>query len=367
MTVRRRVQRLNLVENDSVGADDEEDLPVVVVMRAGAEPAQVAEVVEAIRGFGFVAHVSEGMERTVVGVVGSAGGRDEVMQALLALEAVERVVPVGVPYKLASRTYHGGRTQVRLGPDCVFGEGFTVVAGPCSVEDEDQIVRTALAVRDAGAKALRGGAFKPRTSPYSFQGLQEAGLRMLGAAREASGLPVVTELLDPRHLEAVEPYADMFQIGARNMHNFELLKEVGRSRKPVLLKRGMSATVEEWLMAAEYILSEGNARVVLCERGIRTFEPGTRFTLDLSAVALAQQLTHLPVIVDPSQAAGRAALVAPLARAACALGADGLIVEVHPDPPHARSDAQQQLRFDQFGELMQDVTRIAAIAQHEPR
>ena len=341
---------------------------MVVVMRTGATPGQVAEVVEAIRGFGFTAHVSEGLERTVVGVVGSASGRDEVMQALLALDAVERVVPVGVGYKLASRVHQASRTRVQIGPQCTFGgDAFTVVAGPCSVENEGQIVRTAVAVREAGASALRGGAFKPRTSPYSFQGLQEEGLRLLAAAREASGLPIVTELLDPRHLELVDQYADMFQIGARNMHNFELLKEVGRSHKPVLLKRGMAATIDEWLMAAEYILSEGNGQVVLCERGIRSFEPGTRFTLDLSAVALAQQLTHLPVIVDPSQAAGRASLVAPLARAACALGADGLIVEVHPDPPHARSDAQQQLRCDQFADMMQDIVRITAITQRQPR
>ena len=341
---------------------------MVVVMKAGATPAQIEGVVEAIREFGFQAHVSEGMERTVVGVVGSAAGRDEVMQALLALDSVERVVPVGAPYKLASRVHQAARTRVQIGPNCVFGgDGFAVIAGPCSVEDEDQIVSTAVAVRDAGASALRGGAFKPRTSPYSFQGLQAEGLRLLAAAREASGLPIVTELLDPRHIELVDAYADMFQIGARNMQNFELLKEVGRSHKPVLLKRGMSATIEEWLMAAEYVLSEGNSQVVLCERGIRTYEPGTRFTLDLSAVALAQQLTHLPVIVDPSQAAGRAALVAPLARASCALGADGLIVEVHPDPPHARSDAQQQLRFDQFADMMQDIAHIAAIAQRQPR
>ncbi len=341
---------------------------MVVVMKAGAGPRQVEEVVGAIRGFGFAAHVSEGLERTVVGVVGQASGRDEVMQALLAFDAVERVVPVGAPYKLASRVHQHNRTRVQIGPQCVFGgDAFAVIAGPCSVEDEDQIVSTAIAVREAGASALRGGAYKPRTSPYSFQGLQEEGLRLLAIAREASGLPIVTELLDPRHLEAVDPYADMFQIGARNMQNFELLKEVGRSHKPVLLKRGMSATIEEWLMAAEYILSEGNAQVVLCERGIRTYEPGTRFTLDLSAVALAQQLTHLPVIVDPSQAAGRVALVPPLARAACALGADGLIVEVHPDPLHARSDAQQQLRFEQFADMMQDVTRIAAISHRMPR
>ena len=340
---------------------------MVVVMKAGATPRQIEGVVAAIREFGFSAHVSEGLERTVIGVVGSASGRDEVMQAMLALDAVDRVVPVGAPYKLASRVHQSARTRVQIGPNCVFGgETFAVIAGPCSVEDEEQIVRTAVAVRDAGATALRGGAYKPRTSPYSFQGLQAEGLRLLAAAREASGLPIVTELLDPRHIEIVDAYADMFQIGARNMQNFELLKEVGRSHKPVLLKRGMSATIDEWLMAAEYVLSEGNAQVVLCERGIRTYEPGTRFTLDLSAVALAQQLTHLPVIVDPSQAAGRANLVAPLARAACALGADGLIVEVHPDPPHARSDAQQQLRFDQFSEMMQDVARIAAIAQRQP-
>ncbi|MDA8344008.1 MAG: 3-deoxy-7-phosphoheptulonate synthase [Thermaerobacter sp.] len=341
---------------------------MVVVLRPGSSPEEVAQVAQTIRELGFSAHVSEGLERTVVGVVGSASGRDEVMQALLALEAVERVVPVGAPYKLASRAHHADRTRVRVSADCVFGgDAFTVIAGPCSVESEEQIVATALAVRASGASALRGGAYKPRTSPYSFQGLQQDGLQYLAAAREASGLAIVTELLDPRHLETVDRYADMFQIGARNMQNFELLKEVGRSRKPVLLKRGMSATIEEWLMAAEYVLSEGNDQVVLCERGIRTFEQATRSTLDLSAVAVAQQLSHLPVIVDPSQAAGRAALVAPLSRAACALGADGLIVEVHPDPPHARSDAQQQLRFDQFAEMMRDVQHIAEMLHRLPR
>ncbi len=341
---------------------------MVVVLKPGSSPEAVALVAEKIRELGFAAHVSEGRERTVVGVVGSASGRDEVMQALLALDAVERVVPVTAPYKLASRAHRTNRSVVRISRDCAFGgDSFTVIAGPCSVESEEQIVSTALAVRAAGATALRGGAYKPRTSPYSFQGLQEDGLRYLAAAREASGLAVVTELLDPRHLDTVDRYADMFQIGARNMQNFELLKEVGRSRKPVLLKRGMSATIEEWLMAAEYVLSEGNDQVVLCERGIRTFEPATRSTLDLSAVAMAQQLSHLPVIVDPSQAAGRAQLVAPLSRAACALGADGLIVEVHPDPPRARSDAQQQLRFDQFADMMRDLEHIAATLHRLPR
>ncbi len=341
---------------------------MVVVLKQGSSPEAVAEVARTIRELGFSAHVSEGLERTVVGVVGSASGRDEVMQALLALEAVERVVPVTSPYKLASRAHRTHGTKVRISADCEFGEGaFHVIAGPCSVESEEQIVQTALAVRAEGASALRGGAYKPRTSPYSFQGLQEEGLRHLAAAREASGLPIVTELLDPRHLDTVDRYADMFQIGARNMQNFELLKEVGRSRKPVLLKRGMSATIEEWLMAAEYVLSEGNDQVVLCERGIRTFEPATRSTLDLSAVAMAKQLSHLPVIADPSQAAGRAALVAPLSRAACAVGAEGLIIEVHPDPPHARSDAAQQLRFDQFADLMRDLQHIAQTLHRMPR
>ncbi len=341
---------------------------MVVVLKPGSSPEEVAQVARTIRELGFSAHVSEGLERTVVGVVGSAASRDEVMQALLALDAVERIVPVSSPYKLASSAHHAARTRVRVSQDCVFGgDAFSVIAGPCSVESEEQIVSTALAVRAAGASALRGGAYKPRTSPYSFQGLQETGLQFLAAAREASGLAVVTELLDPRHLETVDRYADMFQIGARNMQNFELLKEVGRSRKPVLLKRGMSATIEEWLMAAEYVLSEGNDQVVLCERGIRTFEQATRSTLDLSAVVVAQQLSHLPVIVDPSQASGRASLVAPLSRAACALGADGLIVEVHPDPPRARSDAQQQLRFDQFADLMRDVQHIAQTLHRLPR
>lgn len=338
-----------------------------MVLRQDCDAASIQAVVSAIEEFGFAAHVSQGTERTVIGVVGAATGREEIMQALGAMEAVERVVPVGAPYKLASRIHHDGTTQVRVGDGAVFGDGsFTVIAGPCSVESEEQIVATALAVREAGATLLRGGAYKPRTSPYSFQGMQEEGLRLLAVARQVSGLPVVTELLDPRHLPLVAEYADMFQIGARNMQNFELLKEAGRSRKPILLKRGFSSTVEEWLMAAEYVLSEGNSQVVLCERGIRSFEPATRFTLDLSAVSLAQLLSHLPVIVDPSQASGRSALVPPLARAACALGADGLIVEVHPDPVRARSDAQQQLRFSQFAEMMEEVRRISAALHRVP-
>lgn len=338
-----------------------------MVLRPESDDRTIASVVGAIEELGFTAHVSTGTERTVIGVVGAVTGREEIMQALQALDGVERVVPVGVPYKLTSRLHHGGTTTVRVGAGAAFGDGsFAVIAGPCSVESEEQIVATAIAVREAGAVMLRGGAYKPRTSPYSFQGLQEEGLRLLSVARQVSGLPVVTEVLDPRHLEVVDRHADMFQLGARNMQNFELLKEVGRSRKPVLLKRGMSATIEEWLMAAEYVLSEGNAQVVLCERGSRSFEPMTRFTLDLSAVAIARRETHLPVIVDPSQGTGRAALVSPLARAACALGADGLIVEVHPDPVHARSDAQQQLRFPQFAEMMEELQRISAALHRVP-
>ncbi|HEY8450061.1 MAG TPA: 3-deoxy-7-phosphoheptulonate synthase, partial [Bacillota bacterium] len=270
------------------------------------------------------------------------------------------VLPILKPFKLVSREFRNEPTIVEVGGVAFGGEEVPIIAGPCSVESREQILAAAEAVKNAGARLLRGGAFKPRTSPYSFQGLEEEGLKLLAEARERFGLPIVTEVMSPGTVELVARYADMLQIGARNMQNFYLLREVGRSGMPVLLKRGMSATIEEWLMAAEYILSEGNFNVVLCERGLRTFETATRFTLDLNAVPVVKELSHLPVIVDPSHGTGRWSLVTPMARAAIAAGADGLIVEVHPQPEEALSDGSQSLTPERFKVLVDEVTSVAA-------
>jgi 3-deoxy-7-phosphoheptulonate synthase len=297
--------------------------------------------------------------RTVVGVIGDDRTKEQLRTMLEAMDGVERVVQVLQPYKLVSREFQPHTTVVPVGGVRIGGPEVVVIAGPCSVESRDQILQVARAVQAAGAVMLRGGAFKPRTSPYSFQGLEEEGLRLLDEARQATGLPVVTEVLDTRQLETVLRHADMVQIGARNMQNYTLLREVGRARCPVLLKRGPAATLEETLLAAEYILSEGNPHVVLCERGLRSFDNHTRFLLDISAVPVLQRLSHLPVLVDPSQAAGKRQWVPPLARAAVAAGADGLLVEVHPDPERALSDGPQQLRPDQFARLMDELRRVA--------
>jgi 3-deoxy-7-phosphoheptulonate synthase len=278
--------------------------------------------------------------------------------ALVTLGGVESVIPVQKPYKLASRTFSHGGTVIPLGEGSVGNGEFAVIAGPCSVEGREMLLETGRAVKEAGAVALRGGAFKPRTSPYAFRGLGEEALELLAEARERTGLPVVTEVMDTRHVALVGRYADVLQVGARNMQNFSLLSEVGESDKPVLLKRGMSATVEDFLLAAEYVLSCGNKRVILCERGIRTFERATRNTLDIGVIPVLKAETHLPVIVDPSHAAGRRDLVTPLALAAVAVGADGLLVEVHPDPDRARSDGDQSLNPAQFAALMADVTAV---------
>src|SRR5690606_15445805 len=276
-----------------------------------------------------------------------------------AMDGVERCVRIVQPYKLASRQFRPEPTGVEVGGRRIGGSELTVIAGPCAVESEEQIVTAARMVKEAGATMLRGGAFKPRTSPYSFQGLAEEGLRLLAVARAETGLPVVTEVMDTEDVELVAEYADMLQIGARNMQNFPLLKEAGRSGKPVLLKRGLSATIEEWLMAAEYIISAGNPNVVLCERGIRTFETATRNTLDLNAVPVVKELSHLPIIVDPSHGTGKWRYVTPMARAAVAAGADGLMVEVPPDPENAVSDGQQSLKPEKFRELMREVRAAA--------
>lgn len=331
---------------------------MIVVMKPGAGKEQVAHVEARIEELGLKCHVIVGTERTVVAAVGSkrdASARD----ALESMDGVEKVVPILAPFKVASRELQTERTVVRAGSMEIGGNRIGVIAGPCSVETESQILSTARAVREAGACALRGGAFKPRTSPYSFQGLKEDGLRLLALARELTGLAVVTEVMAPHNVELVGRYADVLQIGARNMQNYDLLSEAGKQPKPVLLKRGPSATVDEFLLAAEYILDQGNKQVILCERGIRTFENHTRFTLPLAVVPYLHETTHLPVVVDPSHGTGVASLVGPMAMAAIAAGADGLTIEVHPHPEMAWSDGAQTLTPDAFRKLMHDCERVA--------
>jgi 3-deoxy-7-phosphoheptulonate synthase len=337
---------------------------MMIVMKPEATPDEVRAVVERVESVGARAHVSEGEEVTVIGAVGD---REHVQR--LGLEGhsgVEQVIPILKPYKLASSQFaQGGRTVLDIGGRRVGGEHFAFIAGPCTVETLDQTVTTARAVRDAGASLFRGGAYKPRTSPYSFQGLGQEGLRMLAAAKAESGLPVVTECMDARDLDAVLEVADVLQVGARNMQNYPLLTEIGRSGRPVLLKRGLSSTLEELLMSAEYILKEGNDDVMLCERGIRTFETAYRFTLDLMAIPALKELTHLPVIVDPSHAAGRRDFVEPMSLAAAAAGADGIIVEVHSEPDDAICDGPQQLRAEDFAGFLRRVEQVAEIAGKE--
>jgi len=333
----------------------------LIVMKQGASEAEVAAVVERIEGVGAKAHLSKGEEVTLIGAIG-----DLEHVARLGLEGhagVDQVVPILKPYKLASSQLRGGtRTTLDIGGRKIGGEHFALIAGPCTVESREQLLTSAHAVKDAGAAMLRGGAYKPRTSPYAFQGLGEAGLRLLAEAKEQTGLPIVTELMDVRDLEAVIEVADVIQLGARSMQNYTLLSEVGRSGVPVLIKRGLSSTLEELLMSAEYVLKEGNENVMLCERGIRTFETAYRFTLDLTAVPVLQQLSHLPVVVDPSHAAGRRDLVGPLSLAAAAAGADGIIVECHPDPDAAICDGPQALPTDTFAEYAALVGRAAELA-----
>jgi 3-deoxy-7-phosphoheptulonate synthase len=325
---------------------------MLVVMSVGATEAEVQEVRQHIEADGLTPHESRGAQRAVIGVVGDVGLRKEqVMNHLAVLPGVESVTPISKPFKLTSREFHPEDTVIEVGGTSIGGGSLTVMAGPCSVEGRDQMLRTADAVAEAGATILRGGAFKPRTSPYSFQGLGLDGVRFMTEAREKTGLPIVTEVMEPAQVEPVAEYADIVQIGARNMQNFPLLKAAGGIDNPVMLKRGISATIEEWLMAAEYIVSSGNSNVILCERGIRTFETYTRNTLDLAAVPLLHRLTHLPVIVDPSHATGKRWLVRSMALAGVAAGADGIMVEVHPNPDDALSDGEQSLTFEQFSEM----------------
>jgi len=330
---------------------------MIILMKRNATQEQIDQVTEWITSVGYHPHLSQGVERTLIGAIGDDRGKIQLKSAAF-LPGVEQIVPILKPYKLASREFQETDTIVRVGEVRIGGPEFTVIAGPCSIESEEQMMESGYAAKKAGAKILRGGAFKPRTSPYSFQGMEEEGLKLLRKVGDKTGMPVVTEVMNTMDVDLVEQYSDILQIGARNIQNFALLKAVGHCHKPVLLKRGMMTTIEELLMSAEYILSEGNGQIILCERGIRTFETATRNTLDISAVPVLKELTHLPVIVDPSHAAGHAKYVIPLARAAVAVGAHGIIVEIHPEPEKAFSDGAQSLRPEQFYRLMDEVTLL---------
>jgi 3-deoxy-7-phosphoheptulonate synthase len=332
---------------------------LIVVMKANASEAEVKAVVGMVEGLDYRAHIIRGVERTVVACVGEERGEQHSLEHLEAVAGVDRVMPVLRPYKLASREVRPEGSVIDVGGVKIGAKQIVVMAGPCAVESADQVAAAAAAVKSAGAHLLRGGAYKPRTSPYAFQGMEAEGLALLEAAGAKAGLPIVTEVMDAHDVELVAKRADMIQVGARNAQNFSLLRRVGRARKPCLLKRGMSTRIDEFLMAAEYVLSEGNPNVVLCERGIRTFETATRNTLDLNAVPLLKQLTHLPVIVDPSHGTGMWSLVKPMALAAIAAGADGLLIEVHPDPQRALSDGPQQLRPGKFADLMAALRPVA--------
>lgn len=330
---------------------------MVIIMKAGTPVEQIETVITRVRAEGFSAHPIRGEERTIIGVVGDDRPFDR--RIFEAYECVERTVPVLQPYKLASRDYHPYTTPVALNGHKMGEDEIHIIAGPCSVEDRTQLLEVAHAVKEAGAAGLRGGAFKPRTSPYAFQGLGEQGLRILAEAREQTGLPIVTEVMAPELVPLVAEYADVLQIGARNMQNYDLLKAAGRTNRSVLLKRGLSATINELLMSAEYVLSEGNAQVMLCERGIRTFETATRNTTDINAIPVLKSLTHLPVILDPSHSTGKWQFVTAIARAAVAAGADGLIVEVHSHPEKAVSDGAQSLTPERFAEMVRQVRAVA--------
>lgn len=329
---------------------------MIAVLKRNASQEDKNKVIEIIRGENFEVHPIQGVEKTVVGVLGDPARRSNLKEKLQTLGAVEKVVLISDPYKLTSWNFKQQKTVIDLGDGVkVGGPELTVMAGPCSVENRDQIIETAKIVKAGGAQILRGGAFKPRTSPYSFQGLGEEGLKLMAEAREETGLKIVTELMDVEHIDVVCKYTDIIQIGARNMQNYSLLKEIGKLDKPVMLKRGMAATIKEWLLAAEYVMNNGNHDVILCERGVRTFGEETRNTMDLSSIPLVQQLSHLPVIADPSHGTGRWELVTPVARAAVAVGADGIMVEVHPDPQNALSDGPQSLKPKNFQLMMVNI------------
>ncbi|HRV92956.1 MAG TPA: 3-deoxy-7-phosphoheptulonate synthase [Anaerolineae bacterium] len=331
---------------------------MIIIMKMQATDTETDAVITRVTKEGFKTHVSVGEERTIIGIIGDERLLDR--GAISRMKGVDRVVPVLRPYKLASRDFKPENTVITINGHQVGGDKVIVMAGPCSVESLDQMMETAIAVREAGAHLLRGGAFKPRTSPYSFQGMGEEGLKIMAQVREETGLHIVTEVMAPEQVDLVAKYADVLQIGTRNMQNYALLNAVGKTNKPVLLKRGMMSTIEELLMSAEYIMSNGNHQVMLCERGIRTFEKYTRNTLDINAVPVLKELTHLPVVVDPSHATGRWTLVKATSKAAVAAGADGLIIEVHPNPAEAASDGEQSLKPHRFAELMNEIRPIAA-------
>ena len=336
---------------------------MIIVLKPEATESQIKHIVTKVKSIGLKPMISRGVERTIIGVI----GEEDLLrvQPLEVFPGVEKVMPILAPYKLVSREFKPADTTVEVNGVKIGGKELVIMAGPCAVESFELLFSIAKSVKKSGAAILRGGAYKPRTSPYSFQGLGEEGLKFLAEAKKRTGLPIITELMDLRDLEMVERHADIIQIGARNMQNFDLLKEVGRSKKPVLLKRGMAATVKEWLLSAEYILQNGNFNVILCERGIRTFETDTRFTLDLNAVPLIKNLSHLPVIVDPSHGTGRWGLVGPMAKAAVAAGADGLIIEVHPKPEEALCDGPQAMLPEKFAKLMVELKRVAKAVDRE--
>ncbi|MDE0199800.1 MAG: 3-deoxy-7-phosphoheptulonate synthase [Caldilineaceae bacterium] len=332
---------------------------MIVVMRQGASQDQVEEVVKRVEELGYKVHLSRGEARTIVGIIGAD---DYLIQqdTFEVLEGVEKTVRIMQPYKYASRDFVQSSTTIPVNGTDIGGEKVVVMAGPCSVESREQILETAHAVKEAGGSVLRGGAFKPRSSPYSFQGLGEEGLKYLAEAREQTGLPIITEVMSSEDIELVGDYTDIFQIGARNNQNYPLLKAVGKTTKPVFLKRGISGTIQELLMGAEYILSNGNMQVMVCERGIRTYETATRNTFDINAIPVLKQLTHLPVVADPAHGTGQWEYVAPIAKAAVAAGADALMIEVHPDPSKAWSDGAQSLTFEHFSSLMQELKSVAS-------
>ncbi|MEX2105182.1 MAG: 3-deoxy-7-phosphoheptulonate synthase [Bacilli bacterium] len=332
---------------------------MIIVMSHTTNESALRKVTERLVQAGILAHVSHGENRTIIGVVGDKSKLN--VQAIEAMEEVEKIVHIAAPYKLANRDFHPEPTIIQVGDLMIGGDDLVVMAGPCSVENRENLLEIAHIVKKAGAHILRGGAFKPRTSPYSFQGMGEEGLKILAEAREQTGLKIISEVMDSDNLEMVAEYVDILQLGARNMQNFHLLKEIGKTDKPVLLKRGLSATIEEWLMSAEYIMSQGNHQVILCERGIRTFETYTRNTLDLSAIPIAKYLSHLPVIVDPSHGVGKWRFVSTMAKAGVVAGADGIIIEVHQQPDKAMSDGYQSLNPNNYKALMEELRQLAPI------
>ena len=334
---------------------------MIISMIPHATQEQIDHVCDKIKSFGYSAHPIYGQERVVIGAIGSGKDKDRIIEVMESVPGVESVIPILQPFKLVGKELKKEKTVIKMDGFTIGGDQFVVMAGPCSVEYREQILTTAEKVKKAGAKVLRGGAFKPRTSPYDFQGLEEEGLKLLAEAREITGLKIITEIISPENIELVNEYTDIFQVGARNMQNFALLKRLGKVSKPVMLKRGMMSTLKEFLMSAEYIVSQGNPHVILCERGIRTFETYTRNTLDIAAVPALKQMSHLPVFVDPSHGTGKRSLIPPCANAAVAAGADGLIIEVHPNPEEAYSDGPQSLLPEEFEKLMENVKKYLAV------